>query len=401
MAPLYTGEAKELTKTLIRISSLSLIPMVLNSVFNALLQYKHDFLGANMSTLAINLSIIIMMILVPNMSIKTLIGITVLANFIQILVQIPWIIKHKFKYNIGIKLDNNIKFILKVGVPLLIGTFASQLNNIIDKSIASTLPEGSISALSYAFKIISLPHVIFGYAIVTVSFPYIAQIYNKNKDELFGFVQDTSVYIAIIMVFATVYLLFMSQDVVTVLFGYGKFDNNAIRITSLALAGYCLGLPFLAIKDLYIRVFYTINSSKFVMKITIISVIINIVLNLSLVKYLGVFGLSLSTSISSVITTFISYYKVKKSIGINDRLTKRKEFLKIVLASIISVIPMSITYDFIGRNIVLNKFISLICISILALSIYVLLIYAFNINHIRKHIKGFINKLTNKNKIKA
>lgn len=396
MAPLYTGEAKALTDSLIRISAISLIPMVLNSVFNALLQYKHDFLGANMSTLVINLSIIVMMILVPDMSIKNLILITVIASFIQVIVQIPWLLKHKFKYRLMLNYDKNIKFLFKVGVPLLMGTFASQFNNIIDKSIASTLPEGSISALSYAFKLESLPHVIFGYAIVTVAFPYIAKIYNQNRDELFDFVQSTNVYIAIIMVFSTAYLIFMRKEVVTVLFGYGNFDNIAINNTAIALAGYCVGLAFLAIKDIYIRVFYTINDSKFVMNITIVSVLINLVLSISLVKYFGIFALSFSSSIAAAISTLISYKKVKKVIGAHSKKKVMKDMIKIVTASVIAVYPMSLLNQYVVNTLALNRFISLLLVSVIAALIYFILVYIMRIGSVKEQGDVYLSKIKGK-----
>lgn len=395
MAPLYTGEAKALTDSLIRISAISLIPMVLNSVFNAILQYKHDFLGANMSTLVINLSIIVMMVLVPDMSIKALIIITVIASFIQVIVQIPWLLKHKFKYRLTINYDKNIRFLFRVGVPLLLGTFASQFNNIIDKSIASTLPEGSISALSYAFKLESLPHVIFGYAIVTVAFPYIAKIYNQNKEELFDFVQNTNIYIAIIMVFSTAYLIFMRKEVVTVLFGYGNFDATAINNTAIALAGYCVGLSFLAIKDIYIRVFYTINDSKFVMNITVISVLINLVLSLSLVKFFGILALSLSSSIAAAISTFVSYRRVKKEIGIHSTKKVTGDMLKITIASIVAVLPMSLLNKYLIR-VGLNNFISLVLISILAALIYFIIVYIIGVGDFKNQVDDYKRKIMGK-----
>lgn len=388
MAPLFTKEAKALTSTLIRISALSLIPMVLNSVFNAILQYKHDFIGANMSTLAINLSIIVMILLVPDMSIIALITITMIASFIQVIVQIPWIIKHKFKYSIGIKIDNNVHFLMKAGFPLLMGTFATQLNNILDKSIASTLPEGSISALSNAFKIVSLPHVIFGYAIVTVAFPYIAKLYN-NKDNLYEFIENTNLYIAIIMVFSTAYLIFMRTEVVTVLFGYGKFDSNSIANTSLALAGYCVGLAFLAIKDIYIRVFYTINDSKYVMKNTMITVVINLILNLALVKFLGIIALALSTSIASAITTFLCKRRVNERLGVKSNKKSSINMLKIIAASIIAVLPMSILNNYLITAINLDRFISLILVSILSALIYGLVIYGLRIGDVREQVNSY------------
>lgn len=399
MAPEYRGEARELTINLIRISSLSMLPMVINSIFNAFLQYKGDFFGANISNLVINLSIIIMMILIPEMSISALIVITVLANYIQIVVQIPWLIKHKFKYKRYIKFDNDIKHILATSMPLLLGVFATQLNSIVDKSIGSSLDEGSISALSYAYKIVALPYSIFGYAIVSVAFPKIAKLNkdsNINKNQIVVFINRIIIIILIIMGFSTTYLIFMSNEVISLIFGRGNFNQGAVEKTALCLIGYSISLAFMAIKDLYIRIFYIYEKNKFVLKVTIISMISNILFNLLFASKLGAFGLALGTSLATIVSTSLCFIKVKNIFKIERNSYLYVNTLKIIFASIFTGICMNFINKFLKINLNITNLMVVIICGVIGIFLYSTIIYVSKINFINEYMKEINNNIRSK-----
>lgn len=380
IAPGYNVQAKTLTFNLVRISSLNILSMMISAVFNGVLQYKEEYIGANISSVLINLIVIFFMIIKGNISITELVTITVIANFIQILVQIPWLKKCKFKYKYIFRFDSNIKYMLHATIPLLIGTIASELNNIIDKSLASKLSEGSVSALSYSWKIITLPHSIFGYAIVIVLFPYISRVYNDNKENLTKFINSSIIYICIIMIFISVWLIVMNKEIVKLFFGYGNFDSKAITKTSLALIGYSIGLPFLAVRDLLIRILYITSSSKYIMKTTIISVIMNIMLNILLIRYLDIIALALSTSISVILITILNYKKISKICNLKRDNKMLMNIFVIFIVSFLIVMPLKILSTYI-IEMGLGLAVVIVMLGLISICIYVFLLIKLQINN--------------------
>ena len=84
-----------------------------------------------------------------------------------------------------------------------------------------------------------------------------------------------------------------------------KFDEEAVRVTSQALLYYSLGLYFYTAIYLMTRAFYSVKNSKYPVKFSIISIVINIVLNFLLIKSMAYRGLALSTSIASGVNFFL------------------------------------------------------------------------------------------------
>lgn len=392
IAPTYEGEIYFFAIKLIRISCINLLFMGINSVFISLLQYRKQFLGANLSNVVINVIIIFFITIFKNISIETLVLVTVIANGIQLLIQIPWLLKIKYKYTISFNINSDIKKIIFLTAPLIIGTCMSELNNLIDKSLASTLPEGSVSALSYAYKVNNLTHATFSYAIVIVLSTYIAQLYsNKKIKELGLLIQNSIIYLFIVMVFFSLFFMVFSEEIVMILFGRGNFDNNAVYNTKIALSMYSIGLSFYAIRDIFNRVFVTVGKSSVVMKNTIVGVLINILLNISLIKILGIRALALSTSISVIIITLLYYTKFKDIICEINSKEIFQCFIKIITAAIVSMGIGKFAYNIwkLTFKNQLTIILGFILIGMASMLIYLLLLIVFRVSEI-KEITNFI-----------
>lgn len=192
--------------------------------------------------------------------------------------------------------------------------------------------------------------------------------------------------ILLITVPATVGLIVLSTPIVQIAFERGAFGSRATQMTSQALIFYSVGLIAMALRLLLTRVYYSLQDTKAPMVNAAISVGINIVLNLILVKYMAHAGLALATSIATTIATILLLYGLKDKIGSLGTKEYIRTFLKTGLASLIMGILAYFTYHglyrFLGVSVIKNL-ISLLIAILLGATIYGILCYVFNVKEVR------------------
>ena len=93
----------------------------------------------------------------------------------------------------------------------------------------------------------------------------------------------------------------------------------------------------IGIRGILTRVFYSLEDTSTPMKISIITLVSNLVLNILLVKYMGVGGLGLATSISSTVGVLALFIFIRRDMGTFNIKGLTKEALKVILAVICMV----------------------------------------------------------------
>ena len=92
--------------------------------------------------------------------------------------------------------------------------------------------------------------------------------------------------------------MILSQDIVRIVYYRGAFDETALYNTASCLTMYTIGITGICIRDLYIKALYCMEKGKTIIAISMLSVVINIILNFILSNQLGYIGLPLATSMS-------------------------------------------------------------------------------------------------------
>ena len=339
--------------------------------------------------------------------IKGLMFSAVIATLSQLLIQIPEIKKTGFRYKFIFDLkDKYIKKVIFLSLPVFVGIAINDLNAIVDRTLASSLVEGSISALSYANKLNSLILGVFVTAITTVIFPLLAE--ESNNDNIKGMKKIMGYGVNIILLItipATVGLIVLAKPIVEVAFQRGEFDVTATLMTSKALIFYSLGLVAMALRLLITRVYYSLQDTKTPMINGAISVVFNIVLNLILVKFMAHAGLAFATSIATTIATLLIFYDLKKKIGSLGTKSYIKCGLKSGLASAIMGIAAEIVYKGLYSILGVSKLYNLISLLFAAgigVIVYVVLCYIFGIEEIKEivgKVKNIVIKISINNKM--
>lgn len=389
----FTGDQANLAIRLTRIGLPSVVFSGVVGVIIGYLQSEGKFNTTAILGIPLNLAYIFFLLFLSKyFSIAGLMVALVVGTILQILLQIPEARALGFKYKPIFDLkDKYIKRMLYLSIPVLISVGINDLNAIVDKTLASTLIDGSISALNYSYKLIQLILGVFITAITTVIFPMLSK--EANQGNMTG-VKKTMAYgvniVLLISIPAAIGMTVLAKPIIEIAFQRGQFTASDTIMTSQALIAYSVGLVSMALRLLGNNVYYAIQDTKTPMKNGAISVGANIVFNLILIRSLAHVGLALGTTIATTIGMVILFYGLNKKIGSIGIGEYFKVGFKIGLASIIMGAVAYFTYyglyGMLGVS-SLYKLISLIVAVGLAVIVYVVLCYALKIEEVRDFIE--------------
>ncbi|MCR5502798.1 MAG: polysaccharide biosynthesis C-terminal domain-containing protein [Lachnospiraceae bacterium] len=235
----------------------------------------------------------------------------------------------------GIRFGPEMRRMVAMVAPLTIGMAAHQINLIVDKSIASTVTVGAISALSYAGFIYLFFENVIIQNVSTALFPEIVTDLHRVHD---AEIVNRKIRITLL---ATLYILCPittlavthGDTVIRLLYMRGNFGRESLNLTAGALAGYVFGLPMLAIRDISNRVFYAYEDTKTPVKVGVISVMVNITLDLILSRCFGIMGIALATSIANGVSALLMAVLLRKH---NKSIYAKKTVTEVIWLIIIS-----------------------------------------------------------------
>jgi putative peptidoglycan lipid II flippase len=230
-----------------------------------------------------------------------------LAGIIQLLFQLPSLYRLDLVPRpIWDTKDEGVRRILKLMVPALFGVSVSQINLMLDTVLASFLPTGSVSWLYYSDRLAELPLGVFGIAIATVILPNLSAHRAASREGHFSFTLDWAVRsVLLIGVPAAVALLLLAEPILITLFQYGALTPGDVTMAALSLRAYSLGLIAFMLVKVLAPGFYARKDIATPVKIGIVAMAANMVMNLLFVLPLmyywniGHLGLALATSLAA------------------------------------------------------------------------------------------------------
>lgn len=344
----FEGEQFELAVKLNRIGLPIIIFLGFTYVFSGFLHSSQIFGPSAIMGIPYNfVFIFFLLIMADKVSIYGLMLASVIASTTQFLIQVPAIRHMGVKYEPYVNFkDKYLKKILILIIPVLLGSAVQQINTIVDKTLASNLVDGSISALNYAAKMNDVVVSVFIAAITTVVFPMLSRAFAQGDRKSIRSIMEQGINtILIITIPATVGILILSEPIVRIFFERGAFDSTDTIMTSSALFYYSLGLVGISLKLMLNKVFYSFQDTKTPMINGAISVGLNVVLNLIFVRFMDHAGLALATSISAIFTTSLLLLNLRKKIGPIGLTRYMKTFIKILFSACIMGVLVYYVYN--------------------------------------------------------
>ncbi|KZL93734.1 murein biosynthesis integral membrane protein MurJ [Clostridium magnum] len=336
-----------------RIMMLSLIFVSLQSVVTGVLQSHKEFYEPAAMAMVSNIVYVIYLVFLTNkFGIKGFAIATVVGFFIQFLINVPKYKRLGYRYERIVDLkDKQILSMFKLMVPVIISTSVVQLNAFVNRSFATNIFFGAVTVLDCANKINTLAYEVFAIGIAMIVYPTLSELAAKeDKIEYKKALGKSISTIMLIMVPAAVAIAVMRVPLITVIFKRGAFGSEAVDLTASALLFYAPAMIAYGVRDILNKAFYSIKDTKTPMINSFIGIIMNIIINIIIMKYMKVSGLTLATTISAVVTTILMALDLNKKLKGIELKKMWNSFLKILLSSGI----MGITLFFVNKMVMLK-----------------------------------------------
>ncbi|WP_169974649.1 MULTISPECIES: murein biosynthesis integral membrane protein MurJ [unclassified Campylobacter] len=231
----------------------------------------------------------------------------------------------------------------------LFGSSAMQISSFMDTWLASFLVSGSISYLFYANRIFQLPLAVFAIALSTALFPKIARnLKAGNEKEALKFMNKGFETLFFLLFGAAIGGFVLADPIIKLLFERGQFNAQDTTNTALVLKAYMIGLVPFGLAKIFSKWLHAKMQQKTTSKIAVITLIINLILAVILMKYYGAFGLALASSIGgfALLILTIRAFGTKRFLAIIN--FKRLGIMAIIL--FVEVIILIFLRKFIDAN---------------------------------------------------
>jgi len=381
-APGYTGETAALTAFYVRIAFIMAILNSIKDTLRSYLEYKGSFLLNVVMGYFQNFFIIAMVILSAMISNPKLIIIgTLLGSIVYFVSHIVLAVKKGFKYSFSFSFGDDTKEVLRLAIPVFLAGSLGQINAFVDKYLASGLPEGSVSALNYGNNLVSVISTFTCGIIMTILYPRMAKSFAENDVKRVNDLSSRTINVLFVITMPfTVGAMAYSSEIVQVIYERGSFNPESTKLVATAFMYYVSAMIFTAVKSCIDRMFNSLHNTKTSAFISVLSICVNISLNLILVKSMGHAGLALATSISVAFSTVVSYIAFRKKYSDYTLITDWKKLFQVCFFTVVSVGLSKLFYVFIGNLIWLPRMILLglsVCVAVILYFLF-LIVFKFD-----------------------
>lgn len=236
--------------------------------------------------------------------------------------------------------DSGVRRIVTLMGPTLLGSSVQQINLLVDTILASFLVTGSISWLYWSERLMEFPLGVFGVALGTVILPRLSQEHVDRSAESFSRTLDWALRLVLVLILpASVALALLAGPILTTLFQYGAFTAEDVRLASLSLIAYSLGLMGFVLVKVLAPGYFARQDTVTPVKCALAALGINMVLSTSSVlllldTHVGHVGLAFATAMAATANAALLYRGLRRRAVFQPRPGWRKLIRQVVLATL-------------------------------------------------------------------
>jgi len=196
--------------------------------------------------------------------------------------------------------DPEARRALLLMAPRAFGLGASQVTFIVVTALASGLAVGAVTDFNIAFTLLQIPIGVIGVPLGVVVFPSLArEVASGSPAGYVRLLTRALRLLAFVMLPITALAIVLRRQVVTLLFGYGRFDDSAIALTANTLLFFLVGLSAHALIGVLARAFYARQDTRTPVAAAVLAVAVNVAFGLATVGWLGLAGLALGIALGA------------------------------------------------------------------------------------------------------
>ena len=396
MAPNFGAEAHDLAVKLTSIMFPMIIFTGIAFSFVGILQSYGEYNIPAIISLVSNTALIVYFILFGKRFGVTGLAVTmVIAWSLQVIVQIPSLIKLKFKYKPDFRLrDSSIKEAVVFAIPMLVSTWVQPFYTLINARFASHM-EGAYSSLEYANRLYLIVTGVFSFVVTNLIFPKLARANasddKKEANELVA-ISIKSIVMVIAPLMAGIVIL--AKPITSIIYGHGELASHS-GVVATALACYATGMVFLALNEVLSKTFFSMKKSVTPMITSLVSMLFNIILVMTIYPFIKgdivrlTGGLAIAAAGGSIVNALLNgamLFRLSEGFINRDGVIT---ILKSLAAAAVMAAVVRIVYMFIGTaDTFMGSIITCVVCGIVGVAIYAIMLVLLRV----KEIMGFIPK---------
>ncbi len=229
------------------------------------------------------------------------------AGIVQVLFQLPSLHKEGFLPRPNLDFRNSaVGRVCRLMLPAIFSVSVVQINLFVNTVLASFLVTGSVSWLYYSDRLMEFPVGVFGIALATVVLPSLSKENASGDSRQFSAMLDWALrWVIVIALPATLALYLLATPLIASIFQYNAFTINDVIQSALALQAFAVGVCGFIFVKVLAPGFFARQDTKTPMKIAIVSVLVNILLSVVLVRFYQHVGLALAISVAAWVNALL------------------------------------------------------------------------------------------------
>jgi len=260
------------------------------------------------------------------------------AGVAQAAFQLPTLWHDGFRYRwVSPWRDETVGRVVRQMVPGTIGVAAFQINVLLTQTIAFWVSPQIVASFNYAVRLMELPQGMFGISLATYLLPTLSGLAAEKKYGEFRTTlrhgMGTLVFFNLI---AAILLVVLAEPIVRLLFEHGAFTADSTHRATLALVCLAPGLVAFSTVNILARAFYALGDTKTPMKISLVSLALNLLLAALLVEPLRQGGLGIANTTTSICNLWLLIYALRKKLGKLEMESLRATLLPLALAGAVA-----------------------------------------------------------------
>jgi putative peptidoglycan lipid II flippase len=341
-APGFRGDQLQLAIHLTQLTMGAFVFTMAQYMLAAILNSKRFYYGSQIAALGYNLTVIVITMGLGQAQGVDALTLTVIFGHVVQVVMLAGFAWHNFKFTWRVNpVHGETGLLIRLALPILLGNSIVSINNIVDKLLASLLATGSVSALSYSSSLNRFVTGVFITTLSTVIYPALSTSFAQNDRKTFDAdLLNSLVLMPMLILPVSLITTLYANEIVAIVYQRGSFDAAATQATAEALRYYGGMYVFIAIQEVIIRAFYALKDSKTPMVNAAIAVLANSVMSVFLAQWIGIGGIALGTTLSTLLTAWILWVSLGKKLPDLNLRSIVPTFLKMGVAGAVLLVGL-------------------------------------------------------------
>lgn len=353
VAPGFHGRELALTVEMTRIMIPTILFWALAGLVTGVLQEREEYFFPALSPVAVNIIRITSIIILGNVfGIEGVaVGFT-LAVFSQLLVTVPVLHRHGIRLRMRWKWTHPLlKRMVRMSIPFFVTSSVGTVAIIVDRILASELVHGSLASLNYSYVLVQIPIGLIISSLATPIYTRLSQHHSAHDPETYRRLAMKGFRLVIMVIVPiTVWFIILRIPIIRIMYQRGAFTNHSTMITASTLLDFAIGLPGFALAFYMQKLFFSTQDSISPARYSVITIVLNIIGDIILVRFMQADGLALATALGGWINATLLIRR-----GLEPHKNPDLQFRKTIIKLSVAGFVMAAFLAFFRRLIELNN----------------------------------------------